>query len=82
MIPRHANPHAVFEKTQIVSRESLYAEKQYAQPDSNRLDEYHSVMKRTLPRFDLEEPRKRQKKEEVEDMGSLRMFAVSWSMKS
>lgn len=76
MIPRYANPHAVFEKTQIVSRETLFAEKEYAQPGSNELDEFHSVMKRTLPHFDLEEPRKRQRKDEVEDVQSLRVYII------
>jgi hypothetical protein len=76
MIPRRANPHALFEKTQTVSRESLYAEKEYVQPDAGRLDEYHSVMKRTLPHCDLEEPRKRRRKDEGEDMQALRMLTV------
>ncbi|KAF7773273.1 hypothetical protein Agabi119p4_5440 [Agaricus bisporus var. burnettii] len=77
MIPRYANPHAVFEKTQIVSRETLFAEKEYAQPGSNELEEFHSAMKRTLPHFDLEEPRKRQRKDEVEDVQSLPFRLVS-----
>lgn len=72
MIPRFANPHAVYEKTQIVSRKALSAEEKegYSQPDMSRLGEYNAMVKRTLPHSGIElEGGKKRRKVEAEEVG-------------
>lgn len=70
MIPRFANPHAVLEKTQIVSREELSGEGgegEYSEPDLSRVEEFNEVMKRTFAPFRLEEGGKKRRKVQVEE---------------
>ncbi len=68
MIPRLTNPHSLVENTQIVSRTALdevEGEDEHPKPDLSLVDEFHRVMKRTLPA--LEEGRKKRRNFEIEE---------------
>ncbi|KAL9714367.1 hypothetical protein Ac2012v2_002679 [Leucoagaricus gongylophorus] len=70
MIPRFVNPHALFEKTKIISRVALCTEEggeRCLKPDLSLLDKFNAIVEDTLPLANLEGRPKRCGELEVEE---------------
>ena len=70
MIPRFVNPHALFEKTETISRVALCTEEgdeRCLKPDLSLLDKFNAIVEDTLPLANLEGRPKRWRKLEVEE---------------